>query len=161
MHCEPRHLPQTLHGGTARHQRATITGPGARTRVGAGCHAWRGWPVGEVLGSRAAPPGRGAAPPLRGTGPRRRVPDADDWGYEPPRYLTTERVRLAAEKLSQMPYDELIRSVDHAELAAAEIYPQIWDSPTSLEWARDLFPALTEFFQAAASADHAIVIWLD
>ncbi|MFJ8869883.1 YfbM family protein [Streptomyces sp. NPDC102473] len=89
------------------------------------------------------------------------IPEADDWGYEPPRYLTSERVRLAAEKLSQLTYDELIHGVDHAELAAAEIYPQIWDSPTSLEWGRDLFPALTEFFRAAASADHAMVIWLD
>ncbi|MEV4943849.1 YfbM family protein [Streptomyces zaomyceticus] len=86
---------------------------------------------------------------------------ADDWGYEPPRYLTDERVRLAAEKLGRMTYDELIRGVDHAELAAAEVYPQIWDSPSSLEWAGDVFPALTEFFQAAASADHAILIWLD
>ncbi|WP_406336907.1 YfbM family protein [Streptomyces zaomyceticus] len=89
------------------------------------------------------------------------IPEADGWGYEPPRYLTNERVRLAAERLGQMTYDELIRGVDHAELAAAEVYPQIWDSPSSLEWAGDVFPALTEFFRSAASADHAIVIWLE
>lgn len=63
------------------------------------------------------------------------VPEADAWGYEPPRYLTAERVRLAADRLDRMTYDELIRGVDHAELASAEVYPQIWDSPTSLEWA--------------------------
>ncbi|MET9724344.1 YfbM family protein [Streptomyces zaomyceticus] len=89
------------------------------------------------------------------------IPEADDWGYEPPRYLTDERVRLAAERLGRMTYAELIRGVDQAELVAAEVYPQIWDSPSSLEWAGDVFPALTEFFQAAASAGHAIVIWLD
>ncbi|MFJ9061846.1 hypothetical protein [Streptomyces sp. NPDC102409] len=48
-----------------------------------------------------------------------------------------------------------------AELAAAEICPQVWDSPVSLEWGRDLFPSLAEFFQAAASADHAVANWLD
>ncbi|MFD4702503.1 YfbM family protein [Streptomyces niveus] len=87
--------------------------------------------------------------------------EADDWGYGPPRYLTAERVQQAADRLAQMTYDELIHGVDHTELVAAEIYPQIWDSPTSLEWARDLFARLADLFQAAASADHAMVLWLD
>ncbi|WP_405697876.1 DUF1877 family protein [Streptomyces sp. NBC_01185] len=82
-------------------------------------------------------------------------------GYEPQRYLTSERMRPAAAKLSQLTYDDLIHGVDRAELAAAEICPQVWDSPASLEWGRDLFPSLAEFFQAAASADHTMVNWLD
>ncbi|MGW2276276.1 YfbM family protein [Streptomyces yangpuensis] len=89
------------------------------------------------------------------------LPEADDWGYGPPRYVTADRVRLAADALTGMTYDQLIRGVDHSGLAAAEIYPQIWDSPTSLDWARDLFVPLTEFFRAAASDGHAVVIWLD
>jgi hypothetical protein len=89
------------------------------------------------------------------------IPDADDWGYGPPQYLTPNRVRLAAETLGQMTYDQLIRNVDHSELAQAEIYPQNWDSRASLEWARDLFNPLTTFFRAAASADQAMLIWLD
>ncbi|MFJ9596701.1 YfbM family protein [Streptomyces virginiae] len=87
--------------------------------------------------------------------------EADDWGYGPPQYVTADRVRLAADTLTQMTYDQLIQCIDHSELAAAEIYPQIWDSPKSLEWARDLFTPLTEFFQAAAADGHAMVIWLD
>ncbi|MEV5758390.1 YfbM family protein [Streptomyces tendae] len=87
--------------------------------------------------------------------------ETDDWGYGPPRYVTAGRVRLAADTLTQMTYDQLVQGVDHSELAAAEIYPQIWDSPTSLGWARDLFTPLTEFFHAAASDGHAMVIWLD
>ncbi|MFD5871630.1 hypothetical protein [Streptomyces sp. NPDC060322] len=55
----------------------------------------------------------------------------------------------------------MIHGVDHTELAAAEFCPQIWNSPASLEWDRDLFAALTEFFQAATSTDHAMVIRLD
>ncbi|MFG2342450.1 YfbM family protein [Streptomyces yangpuensis] len=89
------------------------------------------------------------------------IPEADDWGYGPPRYVTPDRVRLAADALTRMTYDRLIQGVDHSELAAAEVYPQIWDSPTSLDWARDLFTPLTEFFRAAASDGHALVIWLD
>ncbi|MEV7174187.1 YfbM family protein [Streptomyces sp. NPDC093224] len=89
------------------------------------------------------------------------VAEAEDWGYGPPRYVTADRVRVAADALTRTTYDRLIRGVDPHELAAAEIYPQIWDSPTSLEWARDLFTGLTAFFQAAAADGHAVVIWLD
>lgn len=89
------------------------------------------------------------------------LPEADDWGYGPPRYVTAGRVRLAAEALTRMTYDQMIRGLDRSELVAAEIYPQIWDSPTSLDRARDLFIPLTEFFRAAASDGHALVIWLD
>lgn len=85
----------------------------------------------------------------------------DDWGYGPPQYLTADRVQLAADALHQVTYDQLIHGVDHSELAEAGTYPQMWDSPTSLEWARDLFTSLTAFFQAAASAGHAMLIWLD
>ncbi|MGW3327881.1 YfbM family protein [Streptomyces virginiae] len=87
--------------------------------------------------------------------------EADDWGYGPPRYVTADRVQLAADTLTRMTYDQLVHGVDHCELAAAEVYPQIWDSPMSLDWARDVFPSLTEFFRGAASDGHAVVIWLD
>ncbi|MEU0853122.1 YfbM family protein [Streptomyces flaveolus] len=86
---------------------------------------------------------------------------ADDWGYGPPQYLTPDRVRLAADTLQQTTYGQLIEGVDPSELAEAGVYPQIWDSPTSLEWARDLLTPLTEFFRGAASAGHAMLIWLD
>lgn len=86
---------------------------------------------------------------------------ADDWGYGPPRYLAPERVRLAADVLDRTTYDQLVQGVDPSELTKAEIYPQIWDSPASLEWARDLFTSLTEFFRGAASTGHAMLIWID
>lgn len=85
----------------------------------------------------------------------------DDWGYGPPRYVAPDRVQLAADILQQTTYDQLIQDVDPSELTKAEIYPQIWDSPASMEWARDLFTPLTEFFRGAASTGHAVLIWLD
>ncbi|MEU9417433.1 YfbM family protein [Streptomyces sp. NPDC048272] len=85
----------------------------------------------------------------------------DHWGYGPPQYLVPERVRLAADTLHGTTYDQLIQDVDPSELTKAEVYPQIWDSPASLEWASDLFTPLTEFFRGAASAGHAMLIWID
>ncbi|WP_454314705.1 YfbM family protein [Streptomyces phaeoluteigriseus] len=85
----------------------------------------------------------------------------DHWGYGPPRYLTPDQVRLAADTLHRSTYDQLIQGVDPSELTKAEIYPDFWDSPDSLEWARDLFPSLSEFFRSAASAGHAMLLWID
>ncbi|MGW6913898.1 YfbM family protein [Kitasatospora sp. NPDC054939] len=88
-------------------------------------------------------------------------PFDEDWGYGPPRYLTTDQVRLAADALEGTSYDELIRGVGYEELAAAETYPNIWDSPASLEWARDAFAGLTTYLRAAATAGDAVLLWLD
>jgi hypothetical protein len=85
----------------------------------------------------------------------------DDWGYEPPRFLAADRVRIAAEELSRLSYGDLIKGVDAAELAAAQIYPQGWDSPDSLEWGRDYFGGLALFLQAAAVVGDAVIVWID
>jgi hypothetical protein len=85
----------------------------------------------------------------------------EDWGYGPPRYLRPERVRLASDALRAIPYDELISRVEPAELTRAEVYPLIWNEPRALEWARHWYDGLTRFFDAAAKADNAMLVWLD
>ncbi|MGW0190114.1 YfbM family protein [Streptomyces sp. NPDC003362] len=85
----------------------------------------------------------------------------EDWGYGPPRYLRPERVQCAAEALRATSYDALIRGVDPAELDGAEVYPLGWGEPGALEWGRPWYDGLTQFFQAAASADNAMLVWLD
>lgn len=85
----------------------------------------------------------------------------DDWGYGPPSYLRPERVRLAAQALRTTTYDQLISDVDPSELTRAEVYPLGWDEPRSLDWGRDRYEGLAHYFQAAAAADDAILVWLD
>ncbi|MCX4509296.1 YfbM family protein [Streptomyces sp. NBC_01619] len=85
----------------------------------------------------------------------------EDWGYGPPRYLRPERVRLAAQSLLTVTYDRLIDDVDRADLTKAAVYPQGWDGPGALEWGRHWYGGLTQFFEAAAAADDAMLIWLD
>ncbi|MEV7678806.1 YfbM family protein [Streptomyces sp. NPDC088341] len=85
----------------------------------------------------------------------------EDWGYGAPKYLRAERVRLAAEALRTTSYDQLTAGADPAELTRAEVYPLGWDEPESLEWARPWFDGLTLFFEAAADADDAMLVWLD
>lgn len=85
----------------------------------------------------------------------------EDWGYGPPRYLRPERVRLAAQVLRTTTYDQLIDGVEPAELTRAEVYPMGWDEPGTLEWGRPWYGDLTQFFEAAAAADEAMLVWLD
>ncbi|MEU3981405.1 DUF1877 family protein [Streptomyces sp. NPDC026672] len=66
----------------------------------------------------------------------------EDWGYESPKYLRPERVRLAAEALRATTYAQLISGVDPADLAGAEVYPLGWSEPGSLEWGRPQAPIL-------------------
>ncbi|GAA2395872.1 hypothetical protein GCM10010255_28930 [Streptomyces coeruleofuscus] len=85
----------------------------------------------------------------------------EDWGYGPPRYLRPERVRLAAGALRATSYAQLISGVEPAELTSAEVYPLGWGEPGSLEWGRPWYDGLTQFFDAAARADDAMLVWLD
>ncbi|MER6369755.1 YfbM family protein, partial [Streptomyces mirabilis] len=45
----------------------------------------------------------------------------EDWGYGPPRYLRSERVRLAARALRATTYDQLVRGVNPADLTKADV----------------------------------------
>jgi hypothetical protein len=85
----------------------------------------------------------------------------DDWGYGPPRYLTTERVRVAAEALAATTYDELVSGVTPTDLAQGPVYPHIWDGPDSLEWVRGWYEPLVPFFAAASAQGNAMLVWVD
>ncbi|MFF3890150.1 YfbM family protein [Streptomyces sp. NPDC001914] len=87
--------------------------------------------------------------------------EGEDWGYGPPRYLRPERVRLAAESLRATSYDQLVSGVDPAELTSADVYPLGWSEPGALEWGRHWYDGLTQFLEAAAGADDAVLVWLD
>ncbi|QFZ72965.1 DUF1877 family protein [Streptomyces fagopyri] len=90
------------------------------------------------------------------------IPGAEDWGYGPPRYLPPERVHAAAAALGEVPTDALVRGVTEEEPAQADLYPNI--AGEGLQWLKYVthqYEALMPFFQAAAAAGDAIVIWLD
>ncbi|MFG3496781.1 YfbM family protein [Streptomyces sp. NPDC047886] len=90
------------------------------------------------------------------------IPEAEDWGYGPPRYLTPERVRVAADALSRIPHQTLIEGVTPTDLARADIYPHsIWERGESLDYVTSHYQALVPFFQAAARDGHGMLVWID
>ncbi|MEU8913803.1 MULTISPECIES: YfbM family protein [Streptomyces] len=89
------------------------------------------------------------------------VPDADDWGYGPPRYLTPEQVRGAAEALAGMSAESLTAGVGPADLAAAEVYPAIvWERGEPLDYVSAHYELLRPFFRAAADDGDGMLMWL-
>ncbi|HEX6870229.1 MAG TPA: YfbM family protein [Micromonosporaceae bacterium] len=87
--------------------------------------------------------------------------DDVDWGYGPPGYLTAEQVRAAAEALLAINFDIITSGVSRASLAQADVYPQIWDEPDSLDWVRACYEPLVAFFADAAMLGDALLVWLD
>lgn len=76
-------------------------------------------------------------------------------------------MRLAARALSATTYDQLVSGVNPADLAKADVYPLAgayplgWDEPGALAWGRHWYDGLTQFFEADAAADDAVLVWLD
>ncbi|MDN5382734.1 DUF1877 family protein [Streptomyces sp. LB8] len=136
-------------------------------------HTFLSRPASAAAGS---PPGRGrgaarktgAPAPARSRGPDRPVRSSPQnrgrrprhWGCGPPRYLRPERVRLAARTLRTLTHDLLISGVTPADLTRARVYPFIWDEPGTLARERHRYDGLVQFFEAAAAADDALLVWL-
>jgi hypothetical protein len=90
------------------------------------------------------------------------IPGAEDWGYGPPRHLTPERVRQAAEALAATSPEYLVDGVAPEDLARADVYPRlVWERAESLDYVAGHYRELVPFFQAAARDGHAVLVWLD
>ncbi|MEU9120379.1 YfbM family protein [Streptomyces sp. NPDC048506] len=89
------------------------------------------------------------------------VPDAEDWGYGPPRYLTPEQVHTAAGALAEISAADLTEGVGPEDLAEAAVYPTlVWERGASLDYVADYYELLRAFFRAAAAEGDAVLMWL-
>ena len=67
---------------------------------------------------------------------------------------------MAARAMATTGIDTLVAGVTPATLAQADIYPQIWDEPDSLDWVRSWYEPLVPYFANAARQGQALLIWL-
>ncbi len=104
----------------------------------------RGFPVDVVFGEADMP-----------------WPAGSDWGYGPPRLLTAERVRAAVDALEAHAPDALADGVAPADLAAANVYPQIvWERGEELDWVVSHWAYLATYLRAAAREGDALLLWI-
>ncbi|AWZ10776.1 MULTISPECIES: YfbM family protein [unclassified Streptomyces] len=104
----------------------------------------RGFPVDVVFGEADMP-----------------WPEGHDWGYGPPRLLTADRVRVAADALDAHGPDVLTSGVTPADLAGANVYPQtVWDRGEEPDWIAAHWAALGPYLRAAADEGDALLLWI-
>jgi Domain of unknown function (DUF1877) len=85
----------------------------------------------------------------------------EEFGFGPPRYLTPEEVRQAADMLRRTPFDRLAAHYDAGQLRAAEIYPRGWDwDAGQLRALQRYFEELMEFFAVAAAHGDGMLLLL-
>ncbi|MEU5399338.1 YfbM family protein [Streptomyces sp. NPDC005963] len=91
------------------------------------------------------------------------IPGTEDWGgYGPPRCVTPERVRVAADALAALTCAELIEGVTPGHLAEAGVYPvSPWADEHSLGLVTGIHQPLAAFFRTTALRGHALLTWID
>ncbi|WP_224279114.1 YfbM family protein [Streptomyces sp. LS1784] len=88
------------------------------------------------------------------------LPGADDWGYGPPRVLTPEQVRLAADALADLPFPALLGDTTAADLVRADVYPTgLWEDDPDLPYLQAHHAALTAFVRTTARYRHGLLVW--
>ena len=86
----------------------------------------------------------------------------EDVGYGPARFLTPTEVAEVARALRGITPDELRARFDPQRLAAANIYPSIWDDPDdALDYMLINYQSLARFFQQAAQAGDAMLLYIN
>ncbi|MBC7818090.1 MAG: YfbM family protein [Planctomycetaceae bacterium] len=86
----------------------------------------------------------------------------EGFGYGTVRFLLPDEVREVSEALSDVPAFELLQRFDAEALNDAEIYPHGWsDDSKEGEYIRGHYVALQEFFDQAAKAGDAMLLYLN
>ena len=88
----------------------------------------------------------------------------EDVGYGPPRYLTPEQVKEAADALSDLAPEDLRGRFDVAAYNAADGYPMMrptgWE-PEDVEPLLEEYADLRQFFKETAEQGDALLLWSD
>jgi hypothetical protein len=83
----------------------------------------------------------------------------DEWGYEPPRYLSPSEVATAAAFLAGTPFTALEPHFDPPAMVG--VYPEIWDEGLgALEYLRSWYEPLAAFLGHAATDGDGVIVFL-
>ncbi|MDG4829052.1 YfbM family protein [Solwaraspora sp. WMMD1047] len=84
----------------------------------------------------------------------------EDNGYGPARLLSPENVRTVAAALDTLHLDTLRTRFDPKAMAAADIYPNIWDRTNEVfdTYLASYFVQLRSFYSKAAANDQAVLL---
>lgn len=85
-----------------------------------------------------------------------------DVGYGPARYLLPDQVRAVAQALNSVSAENFAAKFDPSALAAAEVYPGIWDEGAeALEYVQSYYEDLRKFYISASERNDSVLIYLN
>jgi hypothetical protein len=84
----------------------------------------------------------------------------DDVEYDEgdPRFLTADEVKRVSAALNEVDPPSLLQHFDPAALEAADVYPGFWQS-FDVDPILESFARLRSFYERAASANAAVIVW--
>ena len=83
-----------------------------------------------------------------------------DFGYGPPRTLTSSQVAAWDDALSKISPEDLGRRFDWKAMLAADVYPQIWAKADSLDYLLHAYRRLRDFVAAARREGAGLLVYL-
>jgi len=101
-----------------------------------------------------------AAPPPLGDAVLGGAEVGPDAGYGPARYLEAEQVAALAAALQELPPAEVADRYDAVLLDAQEIYPDGWSGEDRVEWMRESYARLRDFYLDAGREGLAVLLWI-
>lgn len=86
----------------------------------------------------------------------------EDIGYGPANYLTPEQVRSLASALKAIPPELFWSRINRSALAAAKIYPNIWERDSdAIDYIHSYYDDLYLFYYEAAQRGDAVLIYIN
>lgn len=86
----------------------------------------------------------------------------DDVGYGPARYILPEEVKAVSEALAPLNEEILSKRYDPANMAALQLYPEIWgrEDDDALGYLLSYFTQVKKLYSEAALAGNAVIHYL-
>lgn len=88
------------------------------------------------------------------------IHEEQDLGYGPAHYITADQVRELNEALDRITEFELRERYDGEAMNAANIYPECWEEPESLDNLIEEYFKLKAFYQTAEHENKAVITYI-
>jgi hypothetical protein len=89
------------------------------------------------------------------------IDENQDLGYGPGMYLNPEQVYDLSRQLSLLTDSEVACKFDAKDMLLKNVYPDIWEDETTLEYLMEYFSQVRTFFKVASENSQAMIMFMN
>ena len=89
------------------------------------------------------------------------IDEEQDLGYGPAQYVTAELVKELHEQIASISNDELRTRFDANKMKEANVFPEVWENPETVDYLIEYFETIKEVYALAAKSDEAIITFIN